>query len=177
MVARVAVPEKIIGLTRILDFFDRCPCIRSLNPPQAALPSAAQSRRATNCAVPGPTESLYTKGEENATAFFYEILAVVRTVRWRDAGRDWKLTERNASEQEKTIWEAALHIANSADGRKILYDIDPIKKVEGARKSAPTTTANSVPQNGNGVKHPVFAETLLTGEFLSDPRIANGHNL
>ncbi len=54
-------------------------------------------------------------------------------------------------DKNKTVWEATLHIANSADGRKILYDIDPIKKVEGARKSAPTTTTN-VPQNDPDVK-------------------------
>ena len=35
----VAVPEKIIGPTLILDFFDRCHSLRSLHPPQAALPS------------------------------------------------------------------------------------------------------------------------------------------
>ena len=35
----VAVPEKIIVLTLILDFFDRCHSLRSLLPPLAALPS------------------------------------------------------------------------------------------------------------------------------------------
>ncbi len=35
----VAVPEKIIGLTLSLDFFDRCHSLRSLLPPPAALPS------------------------------------------------------------------------------------------------------------------------------------------
>ena len=35
----VAVSEKIIGLSLILDFFDRCHSLRSLYPPQAALPS------------------------------------------------------------------------------------------------------------------------------------------
>ena len=35
----VAVPEKIIGLTLILDFFDRCHSLGSFHLPQAALPS------------------------------------------------------------------------------------------------------------------------------------------
>ena len=35
----VAVPEKIIGLTLILDFFDRCHSFPSLLPPPAALGS------------------------------------------------------------------------------------------------------------------------------------------
>ena len=35
----VAVPDKIFGLTLILDFIDRCHSLWSLHPPQAALPS------------------------------------------------------------------------------------------------------------------------------------------
>ena len=35
----LAVPEKIIGLTLILDFFDRCDSLASLHLPQAALGS------------------------------------------------------------------------------------------------------------------------------------------
>ena len=35
--APLAVPEKIIGLTLILDFFDRCDSFASLHPPLAAL--------------------------------------------------------------------------------------------------------------------------------------------
>ena len=35
----LAVPEKIIGLTQILDFFDRCDSFASLRPPLAALGS------------------------------------------------------------------------------------------------------------------------------------------
>ena len=35
----VAVPEKIFGLTLILDFFDRCHSLVSLTPPQAAVDS------------------------------------------------------------------------------------------------------------------------------------------
>ena len=35
----VAVPEKIIGLTLILDFFDRCHSLASLFPPPAAVGS------------------------------------------------------------------------------------------------------------------------------------------
>ena len=35
----LAVPEKIIGLAPILDFFDRCDSFASLHPPPAALGS------------------------------------------------------------------------------------------------------------------------------------------
>ena len=40
----VAVPEKIFGLTLILDFFDRCHSLVSLTPPQAAVDSLPTGR-------------------------------------------------------------------------------------------------------------------------------------
>ncbi len=58
-------------------------------------------------------------------------------------------------EKNKTVWKATLNIANSADGRKILYDIDPIKKVEGAKNVANTSTTTNIPQNG----------TIVNGQF------------
>ena len=39
----LAVPDKIFGLTLFLDFIDRCHSLRSLLPPQAALPSLPNS--------------------------------------------------------------------------------------------------------------------------------------
>ena len=39
----VAVPDKIFRLTLFLDFIDRCHSLRSLSPPQAALPSLPNS--------------------------------------------------------------------------------------------------------------------------------------
>ena len=44
----VAVPDKIFGLTPILDFIDRCHSLRSLHPPQAALPSLPNSTTSAN---------------------------------------------------------------------------------------------------------------------------------
>ncbi len=43
----VAVPEKIFGLTLILDFFDRCHSLVSLPPPQAAVNSLPTERAET----------------------------------------------------------------------------------------------------------------------------------
>ncbi len=59
---------------------------------------------------------------------------------------NWEKRTVRMQEKNKTAWVATLQIANSTDGRKILYDIDPIKKVAGARKSAPTTTNRNIPQ-------------------------------
>ena len=39
----VAVPDKIFGLSLSLDFIDRCHSLRSLLPPQAALPALPNS--------------------------------------------------------------------------------------------------------------------------------------
>ena len=49
--------------------------------------------------------------------------------------------------KNKTVWEATLNIANTTNGEKILYDIDPIKTVEDAVKSADTSTTNSIHDN------------------------------
>ena len=49
--------------------------------------------------------------------------------------------------KNKTVWEATLNIANTANGERILYDIDPIKKVEGAVESAATTTTTIIREN------------------------------
>ncbi len=58
---------------------------------------------------------------------------------------DWDKRTVHIQDKNNAVWEATLHIANATDGRKILYDIDPIiKKAEGARKSAPTTATNSI---------------------------------
>jgi len=47
------VPDKIFGLTRFLDFIDRCTKNALLHLPLAAQVVFAQSRRATNCDTPG----------------------------------------------------------------------------------------------------------------------------
>ena len=47
----VAVPEKIFGLTLILDFFDRCHSLVSLPPPQAAVDSLPTGRAETCFAI------------------------------------------------------------------------------------------------------------------------------
>ena len=47
MVAQLAVPDKIFGLTHFLDFIDRCASNASLYLPQAALGIFAQSKRST----------------------------------------------------------------------------------------------------------------------------------
>jgi hypothetical protein len=63
---------------------------------------------------------------------------------------DWEYWKVHIQEKNGTVWEATLNIANSVNGEKILYDIDPIKKVEGAVKSASNSTNDSINQNTEG---------------------------
>ena len=76
---------------------------------------------------------------------------------------DWEVWTTYIKDKENTVWEATLHIANSADGEKILYGIHPIKMVEGTVKHSTTSTKvtgtsretgsspvnNSIPQNSD----------------------------
>ncbi len=50
---------------------------------------------------------------------------------WLDNGGEnsWDYWTTYVQDKNGTIWEATLNIANATDGRKILYDIGPIKKV------------------------------------------------
>lgn len=61
-----------------------------------------------------------------------------------DNGRnDWAEWKTYIQDKENTVWEATLHIATSADGEKILYDIDPIKKT-GQSGNSDTSTAEPI---------------------------------
>lgn len=70
-----------------------------------------------------------------------------------DGKNDWDVWTTYIQDKENTVWEAKLRIANSANGEKILYDIFPIKMVEGARTLAATTTNDMVSQPAPTVKN------------------------
>lgn len=65
---------------------------------------------------------------------------------------DWDYWTVYIQEKDGSVWQATLDIANTARGDKILYDIDPIKKVEGAIKSASNSTKVKVAQKSSSVK-------------------------
>ena len=58
----VAVPDKIFGLTLILDFIDRCHALSSLHPPPAALASLPNSTTSAYA-------SIFTRGGARGGAF------------------------------------------------------------------------------------------------------------
>ena len=65
---------------------------------------------------------------------------------------DWEYWKTYIQDKNGTIWEAILNIANAADGRKILYDISPIKK-QGSPSTSGTIPAKiKIAQKGAGVK-------------------------
>ncbi|MEE1352169.1 MAG: hypothetical protein UHM23_09010 [Clostridia bacterium] len=57
---------------------------------------------------------------------------------------DWDYWKVFIQEKNKTVWEATLNIATSANGEKILYDIYPIKMVEQPITLDTSTTKNSI---------------------------------
>lgn len=52
-----------------------------------------------------------------------------------DGKNDWDMWTTYVQDKNNTIWEATLHIANTTNGEKILYDISLIKKAEQSGKS------------------------------------------
>ncbi len=54
-------------------------------------------------------------------------------------------------DKSRAVWKATLQIANADTGEKILYDIHPIKKVEGPRSLGTSTTGNSKSQSAGSV--------------------------
>ncbi len=69
-------------------------------------------------------------------------------------------------EKNKTVWEAVLHVANSQNGKKFLYNINPIKMVEGAGRTAANTTSVNIPQNKSVVNGKFSREGSLTQEQI-----------
>ena len=66
----------------------------------------------------------------------------------------WDQWKAIIQDKSGAVWEATLQIANTTSGEKVLYDIDPIKKVERASSLATTSTTNSKPQTTELVKNP-----------------------
>ena len=60
---------------------------------------------------------------------------------------NWEYWKVYLQEKNNSVWEATLNIANTANGEKVLYDIVPIKMVEGTVTSVATTTEDSIAQN------------------------------
>ncbi len=81
---------------------------------------------------------------------------------------DWEKRTVIIQEKNNSVWEATLHIANAQNGEKILYDIDPIKKVERSGKSDTTSTTDSIRQGGENVNTQFSMRVDSEGRELSE---------
>lgn len=67
---------------------------------------------------------------------------------------DWEYWRTHVKDKNGDVWEATLNIANTARGEKVLYDIGPIKKVEGFVKPNTTSTNSNIPPSTQNVNTP-----------------------
>lgn len=61
----------------------------------------------------------------------------------------WEYYKVTIQEKNNSVWEATLNVANSANGKKILYDIYPIKQKE--RGAAVTSATSSLSGKRNKI--------------------------
>ena len=60
---------------------------------------------------------------------------------------DWEYWDVFIQEKNNAVWKATLNIATTQNGKKLLYDIDPIIMVEGSVESVPTSTNGIIQQD------------------------------
>lgn len=65
----------------------------------------------------------------------------------------WGMRKTYVQDKSGAVWEAVLQIANADTGEKIIYDIHPINKMEGPRKSGTSSNASKA-QVADLVKNP-----------------------
>lgn len=88
---------------------------------------------------------------------------------------NWERRTVFVQEKNNSVWEATLHIANAQNGEKILYDIDPIKIVDGTASpskklgTSPTTsTTDSILQGEENVNTQFSMRVDSEGRKLSE---------
>lgn len=79
---------------------------------------------------------------------------------------DWQYWTTYIQDKNNTVWEATLNVAESANGVKYLYDIDPIKKVGQPVKSGTSTTGDIVAQNQTESQAQIRSSTLSDRDVL-----------
>ena len=66
---------------------------------------------------------------------------------------DWDVWTTYIQDKNNTIWEATLHIANTANGEKVIYDVDPTKKVGQSGNSDTSLHKDNITQSSDNVKY------------------------
>lgn len=107
-------------------------------------------------------ESVVLADELITTSKFEESTPSNYSHDWLDnyGKNHWEKWNTYVQDKENAVWKATLHIANTQNGEKILYDIVPIKKVEESVTSDKPSTKPTIPQNPSVVKSE--SDTLLS---------------
>ena len=79
---------------------------------------------------------------------------------------DWQYWTTYIQDKNNTVWRATLNVAESANGVKYLYDIDPIKKVGQSVKSDTSTTGDIIAQNQTESQAQIRSSTLSDRDVL-----------
>ena len=79
---------------------------------------------------------------------------------------DWQYWTTYIQDKNNTVWKATLNVAESANGVKYLYDINPIEKVGQPVKSGTSTTGDIVAQNQTESQAKIRSSTLSDREVL-----------
>ena len=91
---------------------------------------------------------------------------------WLDnyGANDWEYWTTYVQDKNNAVWEVRLNVATTADGEKILYDLDPIiEKTGQAVTKATSTVNNSIQDDSETVNHQnekdSEAQNLIGGEI------------
>ena len=79
---------------------------------------------------------------------------------------DWQYWTTYIQDKNNTVWKTALNVAESANGVKYLYDIDPIKKVGQSVKSDTSTTGDIIAQSQTESQAQIRSSTLSDRDVL-----------
>ncbi len=110
-----------------------------------------------------------TKVKQESVVLADELIATSRYEGRKKAGyphdwldnngkNDWQYWTTYIQDKNNTVWKATLNVAESANGVKHLYDIDPIEKVGQSVKSDTSTTS---------VGQSVKSDTSTTGDIVA----------
>ena len=110
-----------------------------------------------------------TKVKQESVVLADELIATSQYKRRKKAGyphgwldnngkNDWQYWTTYIQDKNNTVWKATLNVAESANGVKYLYDIDPIEKVGQSVKSDTSTTS---------VGQSVKSDTSTTGDIVA----------
>ena len=110
-----------------------------------------------------------TKVKQESVVLADELIATSRYEGRKKAGyphdwldnngkNDWQYWTTYIQDKNNTVWKATLNVAESANGVKYLYDIDPIEKVGQSVKSDTSTTS---------VGQSVKSDTSTTGGIVA----------